>query len=143
MPDNSAPIPAAGIPSRARLVARVSSRAPTGSAANRWHKLTLWTDSGRYWLSVDFRSTWEQERPRVRVFPCIPFDRPTLAKLCESANPCADYSHAPRLYDTPAPGFTSKAHKIDSTIRAAYSSACDQLIRDCSAWFPPQKAGIP
>lgn len=135
MPDNSRPIPAAGIPSRARLVASVSSRAPSGSAANRWHCLDLWADSGRYWLAVAFRSAWKGDTERVRVFPLAGSDLSALSRALASCNPCHDYAHDARLYRQPAPGFPSKAHRIDHAIRTAFEAAGAQLARDAAAWF--------
>jgi hypothetical protein len=104
-----------------RLLSSVSSRAPQGSAANRWHEIDLHDLQPGYRLTIRFRSLWTHQGDRETIRQLIALTPDDLCRDIALINPCSDYPPDPRHFER---------LRTDCSLRSAWFAAIVQLLRE-------------
>ena len=115
------------------MLARVSSRAPEGSAANRWHELDIHDLGDVSRLTILFRSVWmgagerrdrRHDVPRRRYVEIT--TREELRAALDGYDPLADFEPHED---------TRRRQQTATSITTAWEIACAELLGEASKWL--------
>lgn len=106
------------------LVATATSRSFSGPCESRWYELALYrTESGRYVVSIGYRSLWQGELAEDHVY--VEDTPASVAEALRSMTPEMPLSAFP-----PGSKYDEKRTHVARSLRLCYETAVSELLKD-------------
>lgn len=105
-------------------IASADSRMISGQQANRWHELALYsTESGKYVISVGYRTQWQGELNHDSAIICV--DPEAVTEELKRVNPLAHFVGFPS-----GGQYAEKQARLERDITARFGAAVSELLSD-------------
>lgn len=105
-------------------IASADSRMISGKQANRWHELALYsTESGKYVISVGYRTQWQGELGNDTAIICASPE--AVTEELRGVDPLAHVVGFP-----PGAQYAEKRTRLERDITARFEAAVSELLSD-------------